>query len=93
MIIGPINAVPEKHFSTSNTGWSIGEPDLVIELSEPYLVQESIQDQYIDFDVVLTNAQLPEDRWVKAAEFRAGSSAVHHIIANPPGGIAPGSPR
>ena len=92
MIIGPINAVPEKHFSTSNTGWSIGEPDLVIELSEPYLVQESIQDQYIDFDVVLTNAQLPEDRWVKAAEFRAGSSAVHHIIANPPGGIAPGSP-
>ncbi|HUF76471.1 MAG TPA: hypothetical protein VMM35_09340, partial [Longimicrobiales bacterium] len=33
---------------------------------------------------------LPEDRWVKAAEFRAGSSAVHHIIADPLGGIAPG---
>ena len=33
---------------------------------------------------------LPEDRWVKAVEFRAGSSAVHHIIADPLGGIAPG---
>lgn len=86
----PAAAPPRKRFEGSETGWSIGTPDLVIQLPEPYLVHDSIEDQYIDFEVTLTPEQLPEDRWVKAVEFRAGSSAVHHIIANPLGGIAPG---
>jgi mono/diheme cytochrome c family protein len=86
----PDDAPPAKRFTSSETGWSIGEPDLVIELPEPYLVHDSIEDQYIDFEVEITPEMLPEDRWVKAVEFRAGSSAVHHIIADPLGGIAPG---
>jgi mono/diheme cytochrome c family protein len=86
----PADAPPPKHFSTSSTGWSIGEPDLIVQLPEPYLVHDTIEDQYIDFVVEITPEQLPEDRWVKAVEFRAGSSAVHHIIADPLGGVAPG---
>jgi mono/diheme cytochrome c family protein len=86
----PSDAPPAKHFASSETGWSIGEPDLVIELPEPYLVGDDVEDQYVDFSVEITPEMLPEDRWVKAVEFRAGSSAVHHIIANPLGGIAPG---
>jgi len=86
----PSDAPPAKRFASSETGWSIGTPDLVIQLPEPYLVGDSVEDQYVNFEVTLTPEQLPEDRWVKAVEFRAGSSAVHHIIANPLGGIAPG---
>jgi len=86
----PDDAPPAKRFATSESGWSIGEPDLIVHLPEPYLVHDSIEDQYIDFVVEITPDQLPEDRWVKAVEFRAGSSAVHHIIADPLGGVAPG---
>jgi hypothetical protein len=88
----PNDAPPARDFATSETGWSIGEPDLVIQFAEPYLVEDSVEDQYINFDVEITRDQLPEDRWVKAVEFRAGSSAVHHIIGDPLGGIAPGTP-
>ncbi len=87
----PKDAPPPKHFATAESGgWSIGKPDLVIKLPEPYLVADSVEDQYVHFKVPITKEQLPEDRWVKAVEFRAGSSAVHHIIADPLGGIAPG---
>jgi len=86
----PSSAPPPKRFVTSETGWSIGKPDLVLQLPEPYLVADSVEDQYVNIDVEITADQLPEDRWVKAVEFRAGSSAVHHIIADPLGGIAPG---
>ena len=86
----PSDAPPPRRFASSETGWSIGEPDLVIELPEPYLVHDSIVDQYVNIPVEITAEMLPEDRWVKAVEFRAGSSAVHHIIADPLGGIAPG---
>jgi len=90
----PSDAPPPKHFASSETGWSIGEPDLVIQLPEPYLVADDVEDQYVNIEVEITPEMLPEDRWVKAVEFRAGSSAVHHIIANPLGGIAPGvAPR
>ena len=77
-------------FNMEASGWSIGEPDLIVQLDEPYLVADDVEDLYIDFEVQITEEQLPEDRWIKAVEFRAGSSAVHHVIASPIGGIAPG---
>jgi len=86
----PADAPPAKHFASNETGWSIGEPDLILTLPEPYLVADEIEDQYVDIPVTISEDLLPEDRWVKAVEFHAGSSAVHHIIANPIGGIAPG---
>jgi mono/diheme cytochrome c family protein len=86
----PADAPAPRQFPTSETGWSVGEPDLIVELPKPYLVHDTIEDLYIDFPVEITAEQLPEDRWVKAVEFKAGSSAVHHIIANPLGGVAPG---
>ena len=86
----PALAPEPVDFSTNRSGWSIGEPDLIVELPEAYLVHDTIQDQYIDFEVTIPEDQLPEDRWIKAVEFRGGSSAVHHVIASPLGGIAPG---
>ena len=84
------DAPPPVTFTANETGWAIGEPDIIIQLPEPFLVGDDVEDLYIDFEVPITEEQLPEHRWVKAVEFRAGSSAVHHVIANPLGGIAPG---
>ena len=72
-------------------GWSIGEPDLILSMPEPYFVPDDVVDETKYFPTVLTEEQMPEDRWIKAVEFRPGSEAVHHIITTPFGGIAPGN--
>jgi len=75
----------------SNEGWTIGEPDLIVSMPEPYFVPDSLVDETKYFSMNLSEEQLPEDRWIKAVEFRPGSEVVHHIIARPFGGIAPGN--
>ena len=72
-------------------GWSIGVPDLVLDMGQEYLVKDDVQDEYVYFKTQLTDEQLPKKRWIKAVEFRPGSTAVHHIITRPLGGIAPGN--
>jgi len=84
------DAPPPVEFPSDESGWVIGKPDLVIKLPEPYLVEDDVEDQYVTIPVRLTEEMLPEDRWIKAVEFRPGSEVVHHIIARPIGGIAPG---
>jgi hypothetical protein len=59
-------------------GWTIGTPDMVIEMPEPYAVpaQGTIPYQYFRVPSAFT-----EDRWVQAAEARPGDpSVVHHIL-------------
>ncbi len=72
-------------------GWSFGEPDLVLQMREPFFVPDDLLDNTHYFAIKLTPEELPKDRWIKAVEFRPGSSAVHHIILRPVGGIAPGN--
>ena len=74
----------------NEAGWMIGEPDLIVKMPEPYFVADDVDDLYVDFETTLTPDILPEDRWIKAVEFRGGSGVVHHIIARPLGGMAPG---
>jgi len=59
-------------------GWTIGEPDLVIDIPEAFTVPADgvVQYQYMD-----TQLDLPEDRWVKAVEIRPGAAqVVHHVL-------------
>ena len=71
--------------------WSIGEPDLVIQFPEPYLVGDDVQDEYVDIDVPIPADLMSDNRWIKAVEFQPGSEVVHHIVAGGGlGGIAPG---
>jgi hypothetical protein len=61
-------------------GWSIGKPDLIIEMPKAFHVpaQGKIPYQYIAVASGLT-----EDRWVEAAEIRPGNrSVVHHVQAH-----------
>ncbi|MDH3732516.1 MAG: hypothetical protein OEU54_03240 [Gemmatimonadota bacterium] len=87
----PAEAPDARIFESERSGgWAIGEPDLIVRFPEPYLVLDEVEDEYVDIEVEIPAELLPEDRWVKAVEFHPGSPTVHHIIARPIGGIAPG---
>jgi hypothetical protein len=59
-------------------GWTIGQPDVVIQLPEEVSVPASGTIPYM-YIKVPTN--FTEDKWVQAAEIRAGNkSVVHHVI-------------
>ncbi|MEM6705652.1 MAG: hypothetical protein AAF690_23240 [Acidobacteriota bacterium] len=63
------------------TEWSIGEPDLVVSLAEPY----HVTDDLLDLNVNLPAQEIPagvldEDRYIVAAEYKPDTTAVHHII-------------
>ncbi|MDX1382484.1 MAG: hypothetical protein R3190_02515 [Thermoanaerobaculia bacterium] len=72
-------------------GWSIGTPDLVLDMGTDYFVEDDVEDKYVYFETEITEEQMPKPRWIKAIEFRPGSEVVHHIITRPLGGIAPGN--
>jgi hypothetical protein len=74
----PAEAPPPRRFPSSE-GWTMGEPDLVVEMPEPYWVADDVEDVQPSFEVVLTEDQLPEDRWIRWIEFRPGNpDLVHH---------------
>ena len=61
------------------TGWRIGQPDMVIKMSEtPYQVPAKGEVKYQYFAV---DPGFKEDKWIRSAECRPGNRAVvHHII-------------
>lgn len=59
-------------------GWKLGEPDLVVEMPEPFEVPATGDDIYRCF-VIKTD--LPEDVYVSGIEYRPGNPrVVHHIL-------------
>jgi mono/diheme cytochrome c family protein len=88
---GDPSTAPAPREFAANEGWSIGTPDLVLKMREPFFVPDELLDDTHYFPIKLTAEELPKDRWIKAVEFRPGSTAVHHIILRPVGGIAPGN--
>lgn len=60
-------------------GWSIGKPDLIVEIPEAIPVPAS---GTIEYTYVIVPTGLTEDKWVQMAEARPDQRAqVHHIIA------------
>jgi hypothetical protein len=60
-------------------GWSIGKPDAVFEMKEPFSIpaRGTIEYQYIRIPTNLT-----EDKWLQALEIKPQARAhVHHVIA------------
>lgn len=85
----PADAPPKKEWPAGD-GWQMGEPDLVVKMTEPFLVEDDVEDLYQSFSTHITKEMLPEPRWIKTSETRPGSGAVHHIVAFPLGGLVPG---
>ena len=88
---GDVADAPPARDWPSSEGWTIGEPDLVLDMGQKYFVEDDVEDQYINFETEITADMIDGPRWLKAVEFRPGSEVVHHIIARPLGGIAPGN--
>ncbi len=74
--LGDPSKVPAA--KTFPEGWTIGKPDVIFEMPEPYLVPAQGTVAYVHFRVP-TNFK--EDVWVQAAEARPSDRAiVHHIV-------------
>jgi len=59
-------------------GWTIGQPDVVLQMPVEYKVPAQGQIEYEYFEIP-TN--FTEDKWVQAIEVRAGNrKVVHHVI-------------
>ena len=72
----PKDCAEPRKFSSA---WPLGEPDLTLTMPEPYKVAATGDD---DFRVFVLKTNLPEDRWIRAVDFRPGNrSVVHHVIA------------
>ena len=80
----PKDAPVPKEFTK---GWTIGKPDLIIDMPAAHKVPATGTIEYTYF-VVPTG--FTEDKWVETVEVRPGaSSVVHHIVlANRPKGSA-----
>src|SRR5581483_2355722 len=72
-------------------GWTIGKPDAVFEMEEPFHIPA---EGTIPYQYVRVPTHLTEDKWIQAIETRPGAAAqVHHVIAftqpagSPPSGV------
>ncbi|HKX30873.1 MAG TPA: cytochrome c, partial [Blastocatellia bacterium] len=62
----------------SSEGWRLGQPDLIVKMSDAYQVPADGPDIYRNFALPLN---LTEDKWIRAIEFRPGTrSIVHHSL-------------
>ncbi len=60
-------------------GWSIGKPDLVLQMPEEFTLGAGGPDEYQYFEIP---TKFTEDKYVQMAEARPGNrKIVHHIIA------------
>jgi mono/diheme cytochrome c family protein len=60
-------------------GWTIGEPDVVLQMPEEYTVPSDGTIPYLYFSMP---TGFTEDKWIQAMEIRPGNrSVVHHVIA------------
>jgi hypothetical protein len=65
---------------TFTEGWVMGKPDAIFYMPEDYDVPA---EGTVPYQYVTVKTNLKEDRWIQAAEIRAGNrSVIHHIIVN-----------
>ncbi len=69
----PADLPPQPKFVE---GWQLGQPDLVLKATKPYLLLASGSDMYWNF---IFPVPIDRTRWVKAVEIRPGDKRfVHH---------------
>jgi hypothetical protein len=60
-------------------GWSIGNPDAVVQMAEEFKLPAS---GTIDYQFILVPSEFTEDKWIERVEIRPTNRAVvHHIVA------------
>jgi hypothetical protein len=76
------DAPPPVHFTE---GWTIGEPDIVIQFPHAIAIPAT---GAIDQSNLLVKVNFPKDLWVKAAEVRPGNPKAVHTVRSEPGVVA-----
>lgn len=71
------NVAREPALPEFTAGWQLGEPDLVVRMSEAMAIPEDGPDIYRNFAIPLG---LTEGRWVRAIEFRPSGKSSHHAL-------------
>ncbi len=86
---------PKTFAEATSGGWSLGTPDYVFQLDDPYFVEDDVYDLNISFYKTLTEAELPDDVWVRGWEFKTGAGSVaHHMcgyVRAPAPDVEPGA--
>ena len=73
---GPVKDEPKPPVFTS--GWTLGEPDLILKPDKPVTVEAEGKDEYRNY-VLKTN--FPETRYLSAFDCKPGNkSIVHHMV-------------
>ncbi len=83
-------ALAESGSAVPESGWWIGEPDLVVELEEPVPVGDDVEDWQPTFNMPVPEGAHTEARWVSKAELQPGGPWVHHIVSSHMGVGVPG---
>jgi hypothetical protein len=72
----PADAPLPRHWSPPGE-WTIGEPDLVLQLTEPVAIPA---DGFVDYQRRTIRVPIEEDRWVRRIELRpTAPEVVHHV--------------
>jgi hypothetical protein len=70
---GDLPAVPQF-----NDNWTLGEPDIVLKMAEPYAVPADGPDVYRNF---ILRLEVPAGKYIKALEYRPSNHrVVHHAL-------------
>ena len=75
----PNDAPPARIFEVKK-GWLLGIPDLIVQMPEPYWVNDDVTDFQPRMSFMITEEMLPEPRWISAIEIQPGSENVHHAV-------------
>ena len=71
----PKDASPPPRFLA---GWNIPQPDVVLQMPEPFKVPASGK---VDYQYIVLPTKFTEDKWVQMAETRPSNrSVVHHMV-------------
>jgi hypothetical protein len=62
---------------TFTPGWQLGQPDLIVRMSEPFEIPADGPDIFRNFAIPLN---VSKDQWVRAVEFRSSAKASHHAL-------------
>jgi hypothetical protein len=73
----PADMPPPRQFPPEDV-WQIGDPDVIVELPQDYIVKAQAPDQWPD---ILTDPKLTQDRYIKGVQIipTKGFTVVHHI--------------
>ena len=84
------NATQTGGTALPDSGWWIGDPDLVVQFDRPLYVPDEVEDWQPTIEMPVPEGAHTEPRWVSKAELDPGGPWVHHIVSSHMGVGVPG---